>query len=188
LLAQVYVQTGNLPHYRLITTAVKPLDPPDIHHLNAALGWLELGNHLEANAELENIAPAFRSHPAVLELRWQIFAKVGNWIACLDLATAMVAIAPEFATGWIYRASSLRRAPGGGLAPAQAVLLQAWQKVPREPIIAYNLACYVCQLGKLKDAWDWLEKAFDIGDQKTLKLMALEDPDLEKLWMEIGEI
>jgi hypothetical protein len=44
------------------------------HHLNAALGWLELGDHVEAYAELENITPALRSHPAVLELRWQISA------------------------------------------------------------------------------------------------------------------
>jgi hypothetical protein len=45
---------------------VKPLDLPDIHHLRAAQGWLELGNHLEANEELEKIAPALRAHPSVL--------------------------------------------------------------------------------------------------------------------------
>jgi tetratricopeptide (TPR) repeat protein len=167
---------------------MEPLGLPDLHYLNAALGWLELGNHVEANAELENIAPALRSHPAVLELRWQIFAKAGNWVACLDIAAATVEMAPEFATGWIYRAYSLRRAPGGGLAPAQAGLLQAWQKFPKESIIPYNLACYACQFGKLKEAWDWLEKAFDLGDPKALKLQALDDPDLEPLWLEIGEI
>jgi hypothetical protein len=122
--------------------ATQPLDLPDLHHLNAALGWIELGNHLEANEELENITPAFRSHPAVLELRWRIFANAENWIACLDISTVLVETAPEFSTGWIYRAYSLRRAPGGRLAPAQAVLSQAWQKFPREPIIPYNLACY----------------------------------------------
>jgi tetratricopeptide (TPR) repeat protein len=169
-------------------TGMEPLDLPDLHHLNAALGWLELGNHLEANEELENITPTLRSHPAVLELRWQIYAKVGNWVACLDLAAAMVALAPEFATGWIYRAYSLRRAPGGGLAPAQTVLLQAWPMFPSEPLIPYNLACYACQLGKLKEAWDWLEEAFDIGDAEKLKLKALDDHDLEQLWAEIGAI
>ena len=34
----------------------------------------------------------------------------------------------------------------------------------------------------------WLETAFDIGDPKALKLTALHDPDLEPLWLEIGEI
>ena len=40
---------------------IRPLAPPDSHHLLAAQGWLELGNHLEANAELEQIAPRLRS-------------------------------------------------------------------------------------------------------------------------------
>jgi hypothetical protein len=40
---------------------MNPLSPPDTHHLRAAEGWLELGNHLEANAELENIMPELRA-------------------------------------------------------------------------------------------------------------------------------
>jgi hypothetical protein len=35
----------------------KRIKPPDSVHLKAAEGWLELGNHLEANEELENISP-----------------------------------------------------------------------------------------------------------------------------------
>ena len=168
--------------------AVKPLEPPDTHHLNAALGWLELGNHVEANAELENITPALRSHPAVLELRYQIYAKEKKWDACLDITTALMAANPERPDNWLNHAYALRRATGGGLVPAQEVLLKAWQKFPLNPIIPYNLACYASQLGKLKESWDWLEKAFDIGEPKVLKLMALDDPDLEPLWAEIGEI
>lgn len=52
----------------------------------------------------------------------------------------------------------------------------------------YNLACYECQLGRLEQAKSWLEKAFGVGDPKKVKLMALEDPDLEPLWREIGKI
>lgn len=58
---------------------------PDTHHLAAAQGWLQLGNHVEANEELEQIAPSLRSHPDVLELRWQIYAKAEKWDACLDI-------------------------------------------------------------------------------------------------------
>jgi hypothetical protein len=43
--------------------AVQSLTPPDSYHLEAAQGWLELGNHLEANEELEKISPALRIHP-----------------------------------------------------------------------------------------------------------------------------
>ena len=52
------IQAGIPPHFQLIFQAVKPLAPPDTHHLRAALGWLELGNHVEANAELEQITRA----------------------------------------------------------------------------------------------------------------------------------
>ena len=37
---------------------VQGLEPSDIHHLNAALGWLGLDNPAEARAELDAIAPA----------------------------------------------------------------------------------------------------------------------------------
>jgi hypothetical protein len=58
----------------------------------------------------------------------------------------------------------------------------------REPAILYNLACYSCMMGRLADAWAWLEMAFKVGDQKQLKLRALDDHDLEQLWAEIWEI
>lgn len=54
------------------------LEPPDSFHLRAAIGWIELGNCLEANEELENISPSMRVHPDVLNLRWHICAKAKN--------------------------------------------------------------------------------------------------------------
>jgi hypothetical protein len=42
---------------------MKPLQPPDSHHVHAALGWLELGNHIEADAELDNIDGPLRRIP-----------------------------------------------------------------------------------------------------------------------------
>ncbi len=46
----------------------------------------------------------------------------------------------------------------------------------------YNLACYECQLGNLKEAREWLKQAFNLGDAKQMKLAALDDPDLQPLW------
>jgi hypothetical protein len=85
-------------------------------------------------------------------------------------------------------AYSLRRAKGGGLMVAREALSPVATQFPQEPTIPYNLACYDCQLGNLKEARQWLEKAFDIGDSKRLKLMALDDPDLEPLWANIRGI
>ena len=52
----------------------------------------------------------------------------------------------------------------------------------------YNLACYECQLGNLDRAKRWLEKAFELGDARNMKLAALDDPDSEPLWKVIGKI
>ena len=54
--------------------------------------------------------------------------------------------------------------------------------------IRYNLACYACRLGRLKEAWEWLEDAFELSDANQVKLMALDDPDLELFWTKIGRI
>ena len=49
------------------------MHPPNSHHLEAAEGWLELGNHEAAFDELEEIEPKLRGHPEVLEVRWRIY-------------------------------------------------------------------------------------------------------------------
>jgi hypothetical protein len=41
---------------------MKRLEPPDSLHLQAAQGWLELGNHVEADAELDK-TPSCRAAP-----------------------------------------------------------------------------------------------------------------------------
>ena len=52
---------------------MKPLEPPDSLHLQAAQGWLELGNHAEAEAELDNITASSREHPDVINVPWGIY-------------------------------------------------------------------------------------------------------------------
>jgi len=86
---------------------MEPLAPPDSRHLEAALGWLDLGNHIEANEELEKIAPQLRAHPDVLQFRWRVYAKAEKWDACLDIATALTEMVPERRFGWLHRTRSL---------------------------------------------------------------------------------
>jgi hypothetical protein len=40
----------------------------------------------------------------------------------------------------------------------------------------------------LAEARAWLRKAIDVGDAKEIKLRALDDPDLEPLWANIGKL
>jgi hypothetical protein len=60
------------------------LTDSDRHHRRAAEGWLELGDHLSANEELEQIEPGNRARPAVLRRRWDIYAAARKWEAALD--------------------------------------------------------------------------------------------------------
>ncbi len=67
------------------------------------------------------------------------------------------------------------------------MLIPVADKFP-DTTVRYNLACYSCQLGNLKEAMQWLELAIDLSGKKDVRLMALDDPDLEPLWTQIGEI
>lgn len=165
---------------------LKPLQPPDSLRLLAAQGWLELGNHLEANEELERIDARLRLHPDVLEMRWQIYAKAKRWEAALGIAKAIAKIAPDRPFGWLHVSYTMHEL--GRTKEAWEHLVAVAEKFPKLPTILYNLACYACRLGHLEDSKKLLAKAFEYDGGKDLKKMALEDPDLEPLWKKIGEL
>jgi Flp pilus assembly protein TadD len=162
--------------------------PPDSHHLSAAIGWLELGNPREAKIELDRISSDTRQHPDVLEVTWLICVEQDDWSQGLAVANALVEADPERPSGWLHRAYSLRRLTTGGLKAAADALRPAYDKFPKEPVIAFNLSCYACQMGLLDDARAWLQRAIQSGSPETIKLMALRDPDLKSLWAEIDKL
>ena len=149
----------------------------------AAEGWLGLGNALEAEKELEEISLEHRSHPAVLQARWEVYAKGRRWEDALETASALMQGAPEEPIGWIHRSYCLHELKR--TQEARDNLLRVVDQFPDNAIMRYNLACYECQLGRLEQAKSWLEKAFKVGEPEKIRLMALEDPDLEPLWREI---
>ena len=161
---------------------MKPLEPPESFHLSAAVGWLELGSHLEANEELEKITPQLQVHPDVLTVRWQIYAKGEQWAGAFEIARTLVEQVPDESFGWIHQAYALRRMPGGGINQAWDALLPAADKFPKEALIPYNLSCYASQMGQLDQAKQWLQRAIELSDPMQIKLMALSDPDLQPLW------
>jgi tetratricopeptide (TPR) repeat protein len=174
-----------LPEH-VMNQSVKSLDAPDTFHLSAAIGWLELGNWHEANEELEKITPDLRAHADVLEIRSEIYAKAKKWEQCVDLGNALVKAVPNRPSAWLQRSFALHELKR--TQEAADLLVPAAVLFPKEWRIRYNLACYACQLGNKKEAWKWLEFAFDLSGAKQVKLMALNDPDLETLWTEIAEI
>jgi predicted Zn-dependent protease len=161
------------------------LEPPDTHHLSAAIGWLELGLPAEARAELAQVAASTQEHPDVLEARWLVAAEEKQWEEGLQVAQVLLQRAPKRASGWLHQAYAMRRVPAGGVAKAWEALLPASERFPKEPIIPYNLSCYACQMQQLDTALFWLQRAAVIGGKERIKGMALQDQDLQPLWAEI---
>jgi Flp pilus assembly protein TadD len=165
------------------------LPHPDVHHLRAAMGWLELGNACEAGEEIARISAAHLEQPDVLKVRWQICAAGQSWDAALPIAQRMVETSPEEAQSWIQRSYTLRRAREGGLEFAWEALLPAANLFPSEPIVAFNLACYAAQFGKPEEAINWLRKALAVSDNRgVIKNMALADKDLQPVWDRIRQL
>jgi predicted Zn-dependent protease len=152
----------------------------DSHHLNAAIGWLELGNHAEANRELDAITPVLRIHPDVLEVRWHICAEKKMWIAAFEIASAICELDPERLFGWVQQAYALNEQDR--TSKACEVLESVIDKFPKLPIIPYSLACYNCRLNRPVEAWSWLEKAMARGNSDTITRLALKEPDLKMFW------
>lgn len=154
-----------------------PLDAQ--RYVDAAEGWLGLGDHVSANEELEQIPAELRAHPKVLLIRCSIYEKVKRWDACVDLAEAIVTKAPEIPDGWIRRSFALHELKR--TQEALDKLLPAVEKFPEVWTIPYNLACYTCQLGRCDEAESWFKRAMEI-DAETVKREAIDDPDLDPLW------
>jgi predicted Zn-dependent protease len=161
----------------------EPLQPPDRLHLQAAEGWIGLGNYAEANDELDQIAAANRARPDVLQLRWRIYADARKWDACLHIAMALTTMTPERRFGWIHRAHALDKL--GRTLEAKDLLLSVANNFEANSTIPYHLAQYCARLGQIDQAKRWLGKALLAADGpeavNRVRKMALEDPDLEPL-------
>ena len=153
-------------------------------YLEAAEGWLMLGDPLEAHEELEHITGENGYHPAVLAMRWQVYAASGWWEAAYVVAKALCEFAPYSAEAWICQANTLRQCRG--ISDAWNTLLGVVSRFPADPVIRYNLACYAAQMGLMEESCGWLVQAFEMEESMQLKLAAIYDPDLQPLWEKIG--
>ena len=85
--------------------------------------------------------------------------------------------------GWAHKASSLRRVNEVVASKkAKVVLDEAAKLFPDDSMIQYNLACYCAQLSQLDAAQEYLDKSYELGDAKQIRLMALDDDDLKPQW------
>lgn len=165
---------------------MKALEFQDMRQVEAAQGWIGLDDLVEANEELERITPEMRGHPSVLVIRYEIYSTAKKWEMAAEVAGVISRMLPDESFGWIHLAYSLHELKR--TREAWNVLIPIADKFPKETTISYNLACYACQLGNLKDSMKWLERAVDLAGRKDVRTTALNDPDLEPLWAQIGDL
>ncbi len=164
---------------------IKPLDAKDGFHLQAAEGWLGLGDVESATNELKEVSPKEHTHPAVLSVRYQIHAQAKRWDDAVEAANDLMKLLPDEPYVWINLAYATRRKTGGSIPEAKEILLNAEPKFPGHYLFPYNISCYCSQLGEFDEARRWLKKAARI-DNAAVKKMALDDPDLKPLWANMG--
>jgi predicted Zn-dependent protease len=168
-----------------VKKSIKPLDTPDCFHLDAAGGWLGLGDVESATSELREISPSEQTHPAVLSVLYEIYSRSAQWDKAADVAGELAEILPEESFVWINLAYATRRKTNGSIPEAKKILLGAQPKFSKQYLFPYNLACYCSQLGEMEQAEQWLKKAAAI-DNAAVKKMALKDTDLKPLWDRLG--
>lgn len=162
---------------------MKKIEPADLHRLNAAEGWLELGNILEADAELDKLTPQLRARPLVLHLRWRVCAQAKKWDECVEIASTLTRMMPNDEQSLVNLGNSLYFS--GRTQEAFDQVSAVMHRFPRNAILRYNLGCYACQLGMLDVARILLGEAFALDEKNELRRMALEDPDLKPLWEDL---
>ena len=145
--------------------------------LSYAQGYLELGMLREAAAELDSITAPASDSSEVLALRLALLQEQKNWNALRLAAESFVRREPQEAGGWIAWAYATRR--DQSLTAAEKILLEAEPTHPAEATIQFNLGCYACQRGDLKEARRRVDRA--IALEKSFRALAAVDPDLGPL-------
>lgn len=145
--------------------------------LSFARGYLELGMVAEAAAELAQLSGTDAETNEVLALKIAVRHEQEDWPGVRDLARELIRREAADAAIWVTLAYATRRADS--LVAAEIILIKAEKAYPDEPTIQFNLGCYACQRGDLKEARRRVDRAIELDDK--FKEIAATDPDLAPL-------
>ncbi len=145
--------------------------------LSYASGYLGLGLYKEAAGELKAIKGEERKTADFLAVQSELLLVTKQWEPLVAVAEEHVLRQCAEPTAWINWAYALRELER--VEEAKGVLLQAESIHPNEGVLHYNLACYYCLLGELKEAKRRLAKACRLD--QSWKEAAESDPDLRRL-------
>ena len=139
---------------------------------------------VDAANELEEIDTEARALPQVIAFRVAIYTAMEKWDMAEVAARHMAKVAPEEPGWWVHWAYATRRSRS--IEDAKNILLDAEVKHPQDANIQFNLGCYACQLGDLKEAKSRVAAAISLDPQ--FRLAALDDEDLKPLWDDFAVI
>ncbi len=141
---------------------------PDRHYLDAAQGWLILGNLREASIELQRISLSGRSHPDCLQAHTRILIAGKNWFQALLAAERQQRMHPELPEGWLNRAYCLHELNRTG--EALDTLLLAARRFPRHKLISFNVSCYLCHLEQFHYALQWANRTSKLFETEKVNI------------------
>jgi tetratricopeptide (TPR) repeat protein len=127
---------------------------------------------------LEEIPAEQRHFPPVLQMRLEIYRRMGKHEGMATIEEHLTKALPEDSQNWISLAYAQRRYLD--LQTAEKTLLEAQKGFPEEATIPFNLACYACQLGRLDEAREKLAKAITM--EPAFKKAAMENEVLKSIW------
>jgi len=119
-------------------------------------------------------------------VRYKIYSAAKKWDEAVEIARTMAKLLPDNPWGPFHLAYALHELKK--TQEAYDTLKPVVDEFPKDWLMHYNLACYACQLGNLKEAMRWLERTMDLAGKKDIREIALADADLKPLWKKIREI
>ncbi|MBU0677357.1 MAG: hypothetical protein KJ626_04500 [Verrucomicrobia bacterium] len=150
--------------------------------LQKADGYLDLHMPDHTRALLAEADNEWKQFAPFKQVELRLAIESGDWVLAAGLARDLRDKTPDEIAYWVQFAYALRRLKS--IEDARGVLLEAIEKFPEEPVIPFNLACYECQLGRLHEAFSYLQKAVTLNPRYLQR--ALRDHDLEPIWEDLS--
>ena len=166
-----------------MTSASNVIDYQHVRRLLAVEGYVELEMYSEAAAELKALDPAYLALEDTLVLQLCVYAGLHKWKAAHALATSLARQDPDNAQWTIWSASAACRLHS--VEVAKSILLKALVTHPDNANIHYNLSCYETRLRHYHTAQRHLARAIQLDPR--FKLVAMDDADLEPLWLKVSQ-
>jgi len=137
----------------------------------AAQGYLELGMNQSAWDELESMQPEDRARCDVIAMRLSILQVMEKWEMGAEIGRGAVKAFSERGELYLLGAYHIRRAED--IETAFTFLKSGQSCLEDEACFWFNLGCYHCQLGRLKDAKECVRKAVDLD--RSYQELVLEE-------------